>query len=172
MLHITAEERYQKLKKVYHRLLFENFNRDDLDDFFQVANALPSCIELDPVTSPAQKEHAERLRPGMDWIICKQIANQQKHFKPDIRSGPKQALVKSVQRKLGATGFLDLSHRRVLGAGEQILMELYNGSEEDALGMVYRMFRHFEYIFETLPAREKACYSSPFGSITNTAVRK
>src|SRR5216684_5078730 len=112
MLHITAEERYQKLKKVYHRLLFENFNRDDLDDFFQVANALPICIELDPVTSPAQKEHAKSLRPGMDWIICKQIANQQKHFKPDIRSGPKQALVKSVQRKFRATGFLDLSRRR------------------------------------------------------------
>jgi hypothetical protein len=155
MLHLTAEERYKKLKKVYRRLLFENFNRDDLDDFIQVANALPECVELDPATSNAQKEHAKRLRPGMDWIICKQIANQQKHFKPDARSGPKQPRLKSVQRNFGATGFLDSSRMTVLGAGEQILMELNNGIEEDALAMVYRMFRHYEYIFETLPSREK-----------------
>jgi hypothetical protein len=152
MLHPTAQERYEKLKRVYHRLLDEDFNRDDLDDFVQVANSLPRCIELDPTTSDAQKNEAKRLYPGMDWKICNQIANQQKHYKPVTRRGSEQPLVKSVQRKPGAAGFLDVSRRKVLGAGEEIQMELPDGTKEDAVAMVYRMFRHFEYIFETLPA--------------------
>ncbi len=36
MLHTTAQERYQKLKKLFRRLMDE-FNRDDLDDFIATA---------------------------------------------------------------------------------------------------------------------------------------
>jgi len=156
MLHPTAQERYEKLKRVYHRLLDEHFNRDDLDDFIQVAHSLPGCIELDPTTSIEQKNEAKRLSPDLDWKICNQIANQQKHFKPVTRCGAEPALVKSVQIQPGAAGFLDLSRRRVLGAGEEIRMELPDGTKRDAVAIVYRMFRHFEYIFEILPSHKKA----------------
>src|SRR5438477_10292128 len=134
MLHPTAQERYEKLKRVYHRLLDEDFNRHDLDDFIQTANSLPGCIELDPTTPKAQKNEAKRLYPGLDWKICNQIANQQKHFKPTTRCGAEPALVKSVQIKPGAAGFTDLSCRRVLGAGAEIRMELPRGTKEDAVG--------------------------------------
>ena len=155
VLHPTARERFEKLKRVYHRLLDEDFNRHDLDDFIHTAGSLPGCIERDPTTSKAQKNEAKRMCPGLDWKICNQIANQQKHFKPATRCGAEPALVKSVQVKPGAAGFLDLSRRRVIEAGEEIRMEHPDGSKTDAVGTVYRMFRHFEYIFENLPSAKK-----------------
>jgi hypothetical protein len=50
MLHRTAEERFEKLKSVHHRLLDENFHKDD---FVQGTNILPGWICRDPIASAA-----------------------------------------------------------------------------------------------------------------------
>src|ERR1700733_11245242 len=55
MLHPTSYDRYEKLKLVYRRLQYQNFNRHDLDDYIQIVNARPSCIGKDPQTSPAKR---------------------------------------------------------------------------------------------------------------------
>jgi hypothetical protein len=49
MLHKTIEERYEKLKKVFARLM-QQFNRDDLDDFVPTANSLREWIRRDGYT--------------------------------------------------------------------------------------------------------------------------
>src|SRR6266436_4530701 len=54
MLHRTAQERYEKLKKVFTRLM-DRFSRDDLDDFIQTANSLPDWIKGDGTLSREQK---------------------------------------------------------------------------------------------------------------------
>jgi hypothetical protein len=46
MLHKTPQERYEKLKKVFARLM-DHFNLDDLDDFVPTANSLPEWIRRD-----------------------------------------------------------------------------------------------------------------------------
>jgi len=80
MLHRTARERYEKLKKVFTRLM-EHFNLDDLDDFIQTANSLREWIRRDGTLTQEQKAALERfvVDPSVDWQICNQIANHQKH---------------------------------------------------------------------------------------------
>src|ERR1700733_155895 len=151
MLHPTSYDRYEKLKLVYRRLQYQNFNRHDLDDYIQIVNALPSCIEQDPQTSAAQKLEAKRLYPDMDWQICRQIANQQKHFKPETRSGAQAPLVKAVEIKPDAPGMFHSASGTIWARGESIVLELPDGQKRDAFSTVYRMFRFFEYIFEILP---------------------
>jgi hypothetical protein len=92
MLHRTARERYEKLRKVFTRLK-RNFNRDDLDDFIQTANSLPEWIRRDATVTAEQKAALERfvVPESLDWQICNQIANQQKHvLKASPRSKARQ----------------------------------------------------------------------------------
>ena len=89
----------------------------------------------------------------MDWQICHQVANAQKHVraKPRAKGLPADApVVKSVQWKPGGTGFVIPPLVRVLGAGDEIVIE-YDGSSESALGFVVGTFNHFRYIFEIAP---------------------
>jgi len=154
MLHRTAQERYEKLKKVFTRLM-DRFSRDDLDDFIQTANSLPDWIKGDGTLSREQKDALERfvVAPSLDWQICHQLANAQKHGKAKPRSKGLPAaapVVKSVERKPGGLGFVVPPSMRVFGAGDEIVIE-YDDNREHALGFVVRTFKHFHYIFEMAP---------------------
>jgi hypothetical protein len=156
MLHRTAQERYEKLKKVLARLM-ENFNRDDLDDYILTANSLREWIRQDDTLMPEQRAHLERfvVTESLDWQICNQIANAQKHVKGQPRSkkrpsGPAITRVTVLDVRPGGTGFLVPEIGRVFGAGDEIVLDC-DGKREDALGFVVRTFRHFHYIFELAP---------------------
>jgi hypothetical protein len=163
MLYRTARERYEKLKSVFTRLK-KNFNRDDLDDFIQTANSLRDWIRRDVTLTSEQKEALERfvVPESLDWQICNQLANQQKHgdARPRTRVRRSQTgsipLVKAVKVKTGGTGFVVPPSMRIVGAGEDITIE-FDGNSESALAFVVRTFRHFHYIFEVapLPPRER-----------------
>jgi hypothetical protein len=156
MLHTTAQERYNKLKAVFARLK-SNFNRDDLDDFIQTANSLRDWIRNDATLSQDQKAHLERfvVPESVDWQICNQIANRQKHAgyaKPRTKKNTQapSLTVKAVQIKQGGTGIRVPVSMRVIGAGEEITIEC-DGSRESALAFVIRVFQHFHFIFEIAP---------------------
>jgi hypothetical protein len=151
VLHRTAQERYEKLKKEFTRLM-DHFNRDDLDNFIQTANSLPEWIRRDGTLSPEQKDALERfvVAQGLDWQICHQVANAQKHVKAKPRSkglSAESPVVKSVQVEPGGTGFAVPPSMRVVGAGDEIVIE-YDKNREPALAFVIRTFNHFRYIFE------------------------
>lgn len=156
MLHKTAQDRYQKLRNVFTRLK-KNFNRDDLDDFIQTANSLREWIRQDATLAPEQKTHLEAfvVPESLDWQICNQIANQQKHAGQAKRRAKKAAghagaTVTAVHVKQDGTGFMLPPSMRIVGAGEDITIEC-NGQTESALGVVIRIYRHFHYIFELAP---------------------
>jgi hypothetical protein len=156
MLHQTAQERYDKLKKVFARLM-ANFNRDELDDYIITANSLREWIRQDNTLIPEQRNHLERfvVAESQDWQICNQIANAQKHVKAKPRSkkrqsGPPITTVNVLEVKPGGTGFFVPEVGRVFGAGEEIVLDC-DGRREDALAFVVRSFRHFHYIFELAP---------------------
>jgi hypothetical protein len=157
LLHRTAQERYEKLRKVFTRLK-RNFNRDDLDDFIQTANSLPEWIRRDVTLTAEQKAALERFvaPQSLDWQICNQIANQQKHVDAKRRTRARRAqavsipTVKAVQVKPGGTGFMVPPSMRVVGAGEEITIE-WDSNRASALAFVVRTFRHFHYIFEVAP---------------------
>jgi len=157
MLHRTTQDRYQKLRNVFYRLL-ERFNPDDLDDFIQTANALAEWIRHDDELSPEQKEALDRfvVPESLDWQICHQIANHQKHRNSTPRfrhHGDTQVLipqVKAVYVAPGGRGFVVPPSTRVFGAGDEIVIEC-DGSRECALAFVVRTFRHFHYIFKVAP---------------------
>jgi hypothetical protein len=156
MLHRTAQERYEKLKRVFTRLM-ERFNPDDLDDFVQTANSLREWIRRDGTLTEDQKAALERfvVDESLDWQICNQIANHQKHggSKPRSkarRDSPSIPIVKAVQVKQGGAGFIVPPSMRVVGAGDEIVIE-YDGNRDSALAFVVRTFRHFHYVFELAP---------------------
>ncbi|MGD0348505.1 MAG: hypothetical protein ABSA85_17215 [Terracidiphilus sp.] len=178
MLHKTAQERYDKLKRVFRRLM-GNFNRDDLDDYVQTANSLREWIQQDRSITPEQKKHLERfiVSNSLDWQICHQIANAQKHVRHQRRSKARTAQIPkvtnvqaspggaglAVQWKPGVTvqansdgGATIRSNLRVYGAGEEITIEC-DGRRESALAFVIRSFQHFHYIFEVaaLPVSQR-----------------
>lgn len=166
MLHKTAQERYAKLKKVFARLK-RNFNRDDLDDFIQTANSLREWIRQDPMLTPEQKAHLERfvVPESMDWQICNQIANQQKHVgraRPRTKKATQLSspTVEVVEIKPGATGFMVPPSMGIVGAGEEIVIEC-DGARESALALAIRVFRHYHYVFEVapLPPEQRAAVS-------------
>jgi len=157
MLHKSSQERYQKLKKVFARLM-DRFNLDDLDDFVQTANSLREWIRRDGALIQEQKDALERfvVDQSLDWQICHQIANHQKHVsaKPRFRARLAAApspVVKDVHVRPGrGTGFALPPSMRVLAAGDEIEIEC-DGKSESALGFVIRTFKHFHYIFEIAP---------------------
>jgi hypothetical protein len=156
MLHKTAQDRYQKLRNVFARLK-KHFNRDDLDDFILTANSLREWIRQDATLTPEQKAHLEAfvVPESIDWQICNQIANQQKHAGQAKRRAKKDArragaTVKAVHVKRDGTGFMVPPSMRIVGAGEDITIEC-DDQTESALALVIRIFRHFHYIFELAP---------------------
>jgi hypothetical protein len=156
MLHKTALERYEKLKRVFGRLM-DHFDRDDLDDFILTANSLREWIRRDNSLIQEQKDALERfvVDRSVDWQICNQIANNQKHVNGRPRMKARQTsepipVVTAVQVSPGGTGFRVPPSMRVVGAGDDIVIE-YNGNSESALAFVVRTFRHFHYIFEVAP---------------------
>jgi hypothetical protein len=150
LLHKTSQERYNKLKREFHALM-SHFSVDGLDNFIATANSLRDWIRADGSLSHEQKEHLERfvVIPSLDWKICNEIANQQKHAKPDRKS---KAVIKDVKSTSGGAGFAMLPHMRIFGAGQNISVEL-EGRTESAVAVVIRVFRHFHYIFEVAPLR-------------------
>jgi hypothetical protein len=52
---MTAHERYQKLMRVFGRLM-KDFNRDDLDDFILTANSLREWIRRDQTLTVFARE--------------------------------------------------------------------------------------------------------------------
>src|ERR1700733_13311622 len=127
MLHTTARERYEKLKRVHARLM-NRFNRDDLDDFIQTANSLPEWIKGDRTVGQEQRDALERfvVARSLDWQICHQLANAQKHAQAGASGRPRglpddAPVVKSVQCKPGGTGFAVPPSMRVFGAGDEIV---------------------------------------------------
>lgn len=153
MLHTTARERYEKLKHLFRRLM-RDFNRDDLDDFIQTANSLREWIERDPALTAEQRVAIEALAvpEGVDWQICHQIANYQKHggARPRGRQRTKVPSVTAIRVAPGGTGFALPPSMQVVGAGEEITIE-FDGNAESALAFTIRIFRHFHYIFEVTP---------------------
>ena len=152
MLHKTSRERYDKLKKLFHRLM-NRFNVDDLDDFIATANSMPEWMKHDPSLIQEQRDAIARftVAGSLDWQICNQIANRQKHVKLQRQGGP-ALRVNSVQVNPGGRGVLLQSKQamRVIGAGDEIFVD-YGGSRESALAFVIRSFKHFHYMFEMAP---------------------
>ena len=151
MLHKTSRERYDKLKKLFHRLI-NDFNRDDLDDFIATANSMPEWIRRDSALIQEQKDALERfvVSKSVDWQISHQIANRQKHPKPKLSRAVSPQRVNSVQVRPGGTGFFDPSSKRMIGAGQEIFVEC-GGTWECGLAFVIRTFKHFHYMFEIAP---------------------
>jgi hypothetical protein len=157
MLHKTAQERYEKLKAVFSRLM-HHFNRDDLDDFILTANSLREWVRHDQTLLDEQKAALERLvvDESLDWQICNQIANSQKHVHKTPRykrrgPAPKPIpLVTAVEVRPGSGGFAVPPTMQIVGAGEEIMVECA-GRRESALAFTIRLFQHFRYIFEVAP---------------------
>lgn len=135
MLHRTAQERYEKLKKEFTRWM-ESSGRDDLDNFTQTANSLPVWIKRDGTQE--QKDALERFVTSLDWKICNQVANAQKHAHP-------KAAPRSKKKKLPSEAPVVV--KRVFEAGDKIVIE-YDDNRKSALGLVVSIFNHFRYIFE------------------------
>jgi hypothetical protein len=152
MLHKNSRERYEKLKRLFRRLM-RNFNVDDLDDFIATANSMPEWMKNDSSLVQEQRDAIAwfTVDGSIDWQICNQIANRQKHVKPE-RAGRLPLRVNSVQVKSGARGILLQSPQsaHVIGAGEEIFVD-FAGSQESALAFVIRTFKHFHYMFELAP---------------------
>jgi hypothetical protein len=148
LLHKTSQERYEKLKREFHALM-DHFSVDGLDNFIATANSLQAWIMADAGLSCEQKAHLKRFVsiPSLDWKICNEIANRQKHPHRE-RSG--NAFIKDVKSTSGAAGLAMLPHMRIFGAGENISVEM-EGRTESAIAVVIRIFQHFRYIFEVLP---------------------
>jgi hypothetical protein len=154
MLHKSATERYAKLKRDFSRLM-QNFNRDDLDNFVQTANSLRQWIQRDETLLAEQKAALERfvVPESLDWQICNQLANHQKHGDSSPRHKGRgkdtapEVRVTGIEITDGARGVHVPPSMKVVGAGEEISIE-WEGRKESALAFVIRTFRHFEYIFE------------------------
>jgi hypothetical protein len=155
MLHTTAQERYEKLKRVFGRLM-RVFNRDDLDEFIQTANSLREWIQRDPALTREQRKAAEAFAvpQGLDWQVCHQIANHQKHAGPKFGNPgptkPNVPVITAAQVAPGGKGFVLPPSMQVIGAGEDISVDC-DGRTESALAFTIRTFRHFHYIFEVTP---------------------
>jgi hypothetical protein len=67
-----------------------DFNVDDLEDFIETANTMPEWMKHDPSLIRVQRDALARftVEGSLDWQICHQIANRQKHVKPQRPGGP------------------------------------------------------------------------------------
>lgn len=163
MLHQTPEDCYTKLKRVFGRLK-ENFNRDDLDDLIQTANSLRESIRSDEALSQQQHATLERfvMPESIDWQICNQIANRQKHVgrsKPRTRgrSGDVVPDVVAIYSSSVGRGLFNPETAHIIGAGEEITIHC-GDTRESGLAFAIRVFRCFHYIFEvaSVPLEQRA----------------
>jgi hypothetical protein len=60
MLHKNSHERYEKLKRLFRRLM-RRFNVDDLDDFIATANSMPEWMKNDPSLVQEQQDAIARF---------------------------------------------------------------------------------------------------------------
>jgi hypothetical protein len=158
MLHKTARERYEKLKKEFTRLMMDHFNRDDLDNFILTANSLPEWIEGDGT------QEQKALVPSdadMDRQICRKLANRQKHAghsNPRFRNSKERSsascvVVKPVESKPGCGKGIEVPSKRVFGAGDLVVFEYDANRRESALDLVVRIFNVYRDIFEIAPGQ-------------------
>src|SRR5260370_3361873 len=161
MLHTTSQERYEKLHTQFLRLM-KHFDKEGLDDFIQTANSLRDWIRRDRSLNQHQRDEIERfaVSNGIDWQICNQIANSQKHggrATPRGRSPKAPAfLVQNADvKKGGSVGFVfPETKTRTFGAGDDIMIAYEcegDLASESALAVVFRTFQFFYYIFELAP---------------------
>jgi len=149
MLHKNSRERYGKLKTHFDRLM-RSFNVNDLEDFILTANSIPDWMKHDTSLIQEQRDHIARftVEESLDWQICHQLANQQKHARPQNHGRPVPR-VGEPQINHGGRGILlqSTTSARVIGAGDEVYVE-YCGSRESVLAFVIRTFKHFHYMFE------------------------
>ncbi len=161
MLHKTSQERYQKLHAQFLRLM-RHFDKDGLDDFFQTANSIIEWILQDATLSQHQKDEIKRftIANGIDWQICHQIANSQKHggrvsHRGKAKNAPSIVVKDAHIKKDGCVGFVFPEVKtRTFGAGDDIMIEYEcdgKPATESALSVVFRTFQFFYYIFELAP---------------------
>jgi hypothetical protein len=69
--------------------LMKHFDKDGLDDFIQTANSLTDWIRRDRSLNQHQRDEIERfaVSNGIDWQICNQFVNSQKHGGPATPRG-------------------------------------------------------------------------------------
>jgi hypothetical protein len=150
LLHKNSRERYDRLKVQFRRLM-RNFNHDDLEDFILTASSMPEWMKDDPSMVQEQRDGIGRftLPESLDWQICRQIANRQKH---GPKTGGARLGVKSVSAKPSGPGVFLQSGRtaRIIGAGEDISID-YDGTQQSALAFVIRTMKHYHYMFEMAP---------------------
>jgi hypothetical protein len=156
MLHKNSRERYNKLKKVFRRLMQE-FNVDDLDEFIAVANSMPAWMKQDTTLVQEQRDHLARFTVdgSLDWQICNQIANRQKHV--GARNHGRPAPLVGEPQIVPDRGIYLPSAAKVIGAGQEIYVE-YCGQRQSIRAFVIRTFKHFHYMFEmaeTAPAQRQ-----------------
>jgi hypothetical protein len=144
MLHKTAEEHFEKLKRVAARLDKE-VHKDDLDDFFKTAYHLIEVTEKDPASTAAQKISASALRQDMDVAICRDICNGQKHFTLDPKRNPNPIVAGAVTRQgFGVGGY----GKGGYGVGEQsVTINLSDGTHRDALDLVRSIEAKWSTVF-------------------------
>jgi hypothetical protein len=164
MLYDTAQERYEKLKRLFHRLM-ARFNRDEFDDFIQVANSLHDWIKKDPTVSREQRHaFAKFIVPeSLDWQVCHQLANHQKHAATRQPKNHLSPILKAVHYEPGGSrGVAVPPSMRIIGAGDEITIE-YEGGRTTALPLVARTFRQFHYIFEvaSIPSHQRIVTTLP-----------
>lgn len=144
MLHSSAAEHFKKLRKVFKRVE-EALHKDDLDDFFKTAYHLLEITEKDKATTPLQKSAAAALRQDIDFQVCRDIANSEKHFGLDPKRNPTPAIVAApVLEGYGVGRF----GKGGFGVGEQsVSLLLSDGTTQDALGLVRRVFKKWFSVF-------------------------
>jgi hypothetical protein len=143
MLHTSAAEHFEKLKKVLKRI-DEAVHKDDLDDFFKTAYHLIEIIEKDAATTPIQKTGATALRLDVDFRICREIANSSKHFGLDARRNPAPVFKNASTLEGFGVGRYGMS---AYGVGEQsISIHLSDGTSIDAQGLVRRIFEKWSAV--------------------------
>ena len=78
MLHKNSRDRYDKLQRVFRRLM-SSFNVDDLEDFILTVNSMPGWMKGDPSLIQEQRDALARFTAenSLDWQICHQIADFQ-----------------------------------------------------------------------------------------------
>lgn len=151
MLQNNCAEKFAKLRREFHCLM-RSFSVDGLDNYIHTADSLVSWMRQDNSLNDEQKMALERFTvpESMDWQMCKQISNQQKHFGRERNLHPLAPRVNWFEKTGNSRGFIMPPSSRVYGAGDEVTIEC-EGRRESGLAFVIRSFRHFHFIFEVAP---------------------
>jgi hypothetical protein len=141
MLHKTAAEHYEKLKRLTERLEAE-VHKDVLDDFFKTAYHLAEWTKKDPTTTDEQKAQVVQLWNDADFQTCRDICNKQKHYTLNYTPRVKGATPAAAAYGVGRYGKADYSH------GEQsVMIHFADGSSRNALDIVRAVAAKWSAIF-------------------------